>query len=79
MEVKNEGEKEQAELTPPWKRRKCHFTFPVNFGLCACLHFQWTLAYAPGSHGDNILTAEQTSQTDKHQIPYQDFPLPERM
>ena len=43
------------------------------------LHFQWALDYAPGSHGDNIPMAELASQNDKHQILYQDFPLPKRM
>ena len=62
-----EGGKEQAELTPSWKRRKLHPTFPVNFGLCA------------GSQGDHIPMAEEASWTDRHQIPYQDFPSPERM
>ena len=74
-----EGGKEQAELTPSWKRRKLHLTFPLNFGLYACLHFQWTLDYVPGSHGDNIPRAQLASWTDKHQIPYQDFPSPKRI
>ena len=43
------------------------------------LRFQWALDYVPGSHGDNIPTAELASWTDKPQIPYQDFPLPKRM
>ena len=32
--------------------------------------------YVPGSHGDKMPMAELASQTDKHEIPYQDFPLP---
>ena len=43
------------------------------------LYSQWILDYVPGSHGDHIPTAEQPSQTGRHQIPYQDFPSPERM
>ena len=74
-----EGGKEQAKLTPSWKRRKLHLTFPVNFGLYAYLPFQWTLDCVPGSHEDSIPKAEQASGTDKHQIPYQDFPVPERL
>ena len=30
-----EGGKEQAELTPSWKRRKLHLALSVSFGLCA--------------------------------------------
>ena len=37
-----EGGKEQAELTPSWKRGKLP------------LHFQWALDYVPSSHRDNI-------------------------
>ena len=51
----HEGGKEQAELTPSWKRRKLHLTFLLNFGLYASLHFQWTLDYVPGSHGVTYL------------------------
>ena len=75
--VGNEGGKEQAKLTPPWKRRKLHLTFPENFALYACLHFHWTLDYVP--HGDNIPKAELAFWTDKHKIPYQDFLSPKRM
>ena len=32
--------------------------------------------YVPGSHGDKMPLAELAFQTDKHEIPYQDFPLP---
>ena len=69
-----EGGKEQAKLTPSWKRRKLHLTFPVNFGLYACLHFQWTLDCVPSSHGDNLPMAELASWSDKHQIPPR-FPI----
>ena len=61
----SEGGKVQAELTSSWKR-KLHLTFAVSFGLYACRHFQWTLDYVPGSHGDNTPTTEQASWTDKH-------------
>src|SRR5574337_1629572 len=33
--------------------------------------------YVPGSHGDKMPLAELASQTDKHEIPYQDFPRSE--
>ena len=75
-----EGGKEQAELTPSWKRRKEILSYvPSELGLYTCLHLQWTLDDVPGSHGDNIPMAKLATQTDKHQIPYQDFPLPKRM
>ena len=45
----------------------------------AILHSQWTLDYVPGRHGGNKPIEEQASQTDKHQIPYQDFLSQERM
>ena len=48
----------------------------VNFGLYACLHFQWTLDYVPSSHRDNIPMA---SWTDKTPDSYEDFPVPKRM
>ena len=38
-----------------------------------------TLEYVAGSNGDNIPMTEQDLQTDEYKIPYQDFPLPERM
>ena len=70
-----EGGTEQAKLTPSWKRRKLHLEKEGN----SILHFQWALDYVPGSPGNNIPMAELISLTDKHQIPYQDFPLPKRM
>ena len=44
-----EGGKEQAKLTPSWKRSTRN----------SILHFQWALDYVPGSHGDKIPTAER--------------------
>ena len=32
--------------------------------------------YVSGSHGDKMPLAELASQTDKHEIPCQDFPFP---
>ena len=35
--------------------------------------------YVPSSHGDKMSLTELASRTDKHEIPYKDFPLPKRL
>ena len=62
-----------------WEERDRPSCLPLEKEGNSILHFQGALDYMPSSHRDNISTAELTSQTDKHQIPYQDFPSPKRV